>query len=204
VFLGLLRLGLLPREGRLLDLGCGQGLLLSLIAAARKQHAAGRWPRDWPAPPQDLELEGMDSHAGRVATARRALGSSARVEHGDLRERAFAQPCAAIVLIDVLLYLGAGDGERVIRKAGAALEAGGLLLIREPDAAAAGLALRLTRCSSWFDAAMRGRFGGRLHYRSAAAWLADLASQGFAVEARPMGQGTPFANIVFVAKKLAA
>jgi len=202
VFLALLRRGLLPDAGSLLDAGCGQGVLLSLLLAAREQYTAGRWPRDWPPPPRRLALSGIDAHAGRVAVARHALGANAQVEHGDLREHVFARPYSAIVLIDVLLYLDAGEGERVIRNAAAALQPDGLLLLREPDAGAeAGFALRLTRCSSWFDAAMRGRFGQRLHFRSAAQWRAELARQGLAIEAQPMSQGTPFANVLFVAKK---
>ena len=41
VFIALLRRGLFPDEGTLLDLGCGQGLLLSLLLAAREP-ARGR------------------------------------------------------------------------------------------------------------------------------------------------------------------
>jgi trans-aconitate methyltransferase len=200
VFIALLRRGLFPDEGSLLDLGCGQGLLLSLLLAARDQYAAGRWPPDWPAPPRRLALHGIDSHADRVQAARRALGSAAQVEQRDLREHDFPRPCSVVVMLDVLLYLADGEQERVIRKAAAALEPGGLLLVREPDAGA-GLAFRLTQCSAWFDAATRGRFGERMRCRSAAEWTAELARLGFAVEAEPMSQGMPFANVLFVAKK---
>jgi hypothetical protein len=48
------------------------------------------------------------------------------------------------------------------------------------------------------------RFGERMHCRSAAQWTVELARQGFAVEAKPMSQGTPFANVLFVARKAAA
>ena len=201
MFLALLRRGLLPDEGILLDLGCGQGLLLSLLLAAQDQYAAGHWPRDWPAPPRRLALHGIDSHAGRVNVARRALGGAAQVEQRDLREHDFLRPCSVIVLIDVLLYLPDGEPERVIRKAAEALEPGGLLLLREADAGA-GFAFWLTQCSAWLDAATRGRFGERMHCRSAAHWRAELARQGFVVEAEPMSQGTPFANVLFAARKV--
>jgi SAM-dependent methyltransferase len=203
VFVALLRRGLLPDEGRLLDLGCGQGLLLSLLLAARRQHSAGRWPQGWPAPPRHLALHGIDAHAGRVNVARRVLGEAAQVEQRDLREHDFPRPCSVVVMLDVLLYLAEGEPERMIRKAAQALEPGGLLLVREPDAAA-GLAFRLTRLSAWLDAAVRGRFPEPRCYRTAAQWRAELARHGFAVEAEPMSQGTPFANVLFVARKIAA
>jgi len=138
-----------------------------------------------------------------VQAARRALGGAAQVEQRDLREHDFLRPCSVIVMIDVLIFLADGEREPVIRKAAAALEPGGLLVLREADAGA-GLAFRLTQCSAWFDAATLGRFGGRMHCRSAAQWTAELARLGLAVEAEPMSQGTPFANVLFVARKVSA
>jgi len=41
---------LLPDRGSLLDLGCGRGVLLSLLKAVKAQYQAGLWPQDWPAP----------------------------------------------------------------------------------------------------------------------------------------------------------
>lgn len=203
VFLSLLRHGLLPGEGNLVDLGCGQGLLLSLLAAAKAQHAAGGWPQGWPAPPTRLALRGIDSHARRVALARRALGGSARVDLHDLRELADVdlRPCSAIVLLDVLLYLAEAEQERVIDAVSAALAPGGLLLLREPDADA-GLAFRATRWSARIDAAVRGKLGVRLRCRSATQWTAALSRRGFAVDMHPMSQDTPFANVLFAARKV--
>jgi hypothetical protein len=103
-----------------------------------------------------------------------------------------------VALIDVLLYLPEPD--LVLRAAADALAPGGVLVIREPDAAA-GFAFGLTRLSAWFDAATRGRAGTRRHYRSAAEWRAQLEGLGFSVEAEPMSRGTPFANVLFLCKK---
>src|SRR4051812_32381659 len=95
VYFTLLRLGLLPQHGSLLDLGCGQGLLLSLLRAA-KQQASG-WPDDWP-PRPSLVLRGIDLSAERVSAARGALGADAQVDRRDLRELDF-EPCSVIVLL---------------------------------------------------------------------------------------------------------
>jgi SAM-dependent methyltransferase len=199
VFFSLLRRGLLPDRGSLLDLGCGQGVLLSLIRAAKEQYRAGLWPRDWPAPPLNLGLRGIDLSAGRVQAARRALGGSVQVNLGDLREFDL-QPCSAIVMLDVLHYLGEEEQGRVIEKAAGALEPCGLLLMREADADA-GFAFQVTEWSERIAGALRGHFRQRLHFRSAVHWIAELAGHGFAVSAEPVSEGTPFANVLFVARK---
>ena len=200
VFFSLLRRGLLPDRGCLLDLGCGQGMLLSLIRAAKEQYRAGLWPGDWPPPPLNLGLRGIELSAGRVQVARRALGDSVQVEQRDLRVFDFP-PCSVIVMLDVLHYLGEAEQGRVIEKAAGALEPGGLLLMREADADA-GFAFRVTEWSERIAGVLRGEFGQRLHYRSAVDWIAELAGRGFAVSAEPMSEGTPFANVLFVARKV--
>jgi SAM-dependent methyltransferase len=199
VYFSLLRRGLLPDRGSLLDLGCGQGVLLSLLKAAKEQYQACLWPRDWPAPPLNLGLRGIELSAGRVQVARRALGDSVQVDLRDLRDLDL-QPCSVIVMLDVLHYLGEAEQGRVIERAAGALEPGGLLLLREADAGA-GFAFRVTRWGERIAGALRGEFGQQLHYRGAVHWIAELAGRGFAVSAEPMSEGTPFANVLFVAKK---
>ena len=199
VFFSLLRRGLLPDRENLLDLGCGRGILLSLLKAAKEQYQAGVWPRDWPAPPLNLGLRGIELSESRVRAARHALGNSARVDLCDLRDIDLP-PCSVIVMIDVLFYLGREEQERLLDRAAAALAPGGLLLVRETDAGA-GFAFRVTRWSEILAGALRGEFVQRLHYRSAVQWIAELAGRGFSVRVEPMSEGTPFANFLFVARK---
>ena len=199
VFFSLLRHGLLPDRGRLLDLGCGQGLLLSLLRAAREGYHAGWWPKDWPAPPLHLDLLGIELREDRVRTARATLGAGVTVMRGDLREVAL-QPASVIVLLDVMLYLDEDEQLRLLDRVAAALEPGGLLLLREADAGA-GWAFQVTKWSERVACTLRGDFGRPLRYRDAVQWVAELAERGFAVEAEPMSEGTPFANVLYVARK---
>ena len=50
VFVGMLERGLFPDGARILDLGCGQGLLTAWLLAARQLYDAGDWSAAWPAP----------------------------------------------------------------------------------------------------------------------------------------------------------
>jgi len=195
VFFFLLRRGLLPDRGSLLDLGCGRGILLSLLQAAKNQYQAGAWPPGWPPPPLHMELKGIDVHAAHVRMARHALGDSVPVEARDLRDLDF-QPCSVVVLLDVLHYLGGQEQRRVLQKAAAALESGGLLLLREADAGA-GPAFYATRWADGLLEVLRGRLRNRLHYRSAIEWAGILELCGFSVGMETMSEGTPFANVLF-------
>ena len=199
VFFFLLRHGLLPDRGSLLDLGCGQGILLSLLKAAKEQYQAGSWPRDWPPPPLNLSLQGVELREDRVQAARCALGSIAQVILGDLRD-VVLRPSSVIVILDVLLYLGESEQRRMLDRVAAALEPGDLLLLREADASA-GFAFRVTKWSERIAGAMRGQFRQPLHYRGAIQWIAELAERGFTVDAEPMSEGTPFANVLFTARR---
>ena len=199
VFSALLQRGCLPDRGTLLDLGCGRGLLLALLVAARDQFGGGRWPPGWPPPPLKLLLHGIEIDPDRASLAQRALVNQARVTRHDIRD-ATLPPCSAIVLIDVLMYLEESDQFRVLQKAAAALEPGGLLLVREADAGA-GPAFLVTRWSERLLEILRGRLRNRLHYRSAIQWAGLIESLGFSVSVAPMSAGTPFANMLFHCKK---
>lgn len=199
VFIYLLRHGLLPDRGSLLDLGCGQGLLLSLLKAAKARYQAGLWPQGWPAPPLNLDLRGIELREEPVKAAHCALGGS-QVGRRDLRDLDFGA-CSAIVMLDVLHYLAAGDQQRVLEKAASSLEPHGVLLVREADAGA-GFPFQVTKWCERIAEASRGRLRDSLHFRSLGEWVAALERIGLDVRVEPVSGGTPFANVLFVARKV--
>jgi SAM-dependent methyltransferase len=184
---------------RVLDLGCGQGVLLALLVAARDQYRAGRWPAGWPAPPLSLGLKGIDNGATAVRRARRALGSEAEIEADDLRT-ATLPPSDVVAMLDVVHYLDEAAQERLLTAIADALPPGGLFLIRVGDPTA-GAAAALTRLVDQLATLVRAGRLHRFHCRTIPDWTAALERRGFAVRPEPKSEGTPFANVLLVARK---
>jgi len=201
VFFYILRHGFLPNTGTLFDLGCGQGVLLSLILAASRQYRCGLWPAGWPEPPQGLRLGGVERSVGRVAAARAALGAEAKIEQGDVRVSDIPSS-SAIVLFDVLMYLEREEQRAVLERVLRALEPGGVLLMRETDAQG-GVPYQAAKLSEQVMEIIRGRFPPRLYYRAAAEWADLLESLNLDVHSAPMS-ATPFSNVLFIARRSAA
>jgi hypothetical protein len=80
---------------------------------------------------------------------------------------------------------------------------GAILLVREADAAA-GWRFQMVRLGNTITALTRGRWRPRFAFRTAADWRAELGAVGFEVSLAPMSEGTPFANVLFVARRVAA
>jgi SAM-dependent methyltransferase len=184
VFRYLLQARLIPENAHLLDLGCGQGLLAALLAAAGA--------------PRIAAYRGLELMARDVARAHCALGGNCGVQQGDIRGAEFGA-ADAVVILDVLHYLSLEEQDAVLRRARAALSPGGVLLLRVGDAAA-GLRFRLSNWVDWTVALARGHGATRFHCRSVAQWRSALAALGFTVRAEPMSRGTPFANVLLSAR----
>ena len=170
----------------MVDLGCGRGLALAVASASRPEGA----PR--PA------LVGIERSGRALAIARRALGADASFQQADLAGAAI--PRAELVLIlDVLHYLDAGAQDGLLDRARAALAPGGSLVIRDADAGA-GAGFSAVRLSERLMTLVRAEPGQRFAYRSKAGWEDALTRRGLAVDAAPMGAGTPFANVLLVGR----
>lgn len=198
VFVGLLRHGLIPDNARVLDIGCGQGLLASWLLSAQALQRSGNWPADWPKAPVTPSIHGIELMPRDVERARKALGDAARFTVGDMCSADFGQ-ADAVVILDVLHYVSIAAQDDVLRRVRDALAPRGTLILRVGDADG-GLPFKF---SVWVDHVVtfiRGHRNSRLYCRSLSEWKTALSKLGFDVQSLPMNQGTPFANILLVAK----
>jgi 2-polyprenyl-3-methyl-5-hydroxy-6-metoxy-1,4-benzoquinol methylase len=200
VFLAVMKNGLIKNGMTVLDLGCGQGLLFALLRSAESLYQRGQWPDDRPAPALGLDLHGIELRESEAAIARKALGSSATVEASDL-SRGEVPHGDVMVLFDVLHYLDADAQVDLIKRIAQAISPGGLLLVRDADAAA-GFSFQVTRFAERIAAISRGHFRQRFHFRSRSRWNELFVEYGFAIETMPMSEGTPFANVLWVARRV--
>lgn len=197
VFVAFLTHGLIPQGARVLDLGCGQGLLAAWLMAASALAAQGRWPKEWPLPPEIHSFHGIEWMLRDVERADAALRGWARFSCADISQAAF-EPADVITIIDVLHYIDFEAQQRALAHARAALRPGGRLLLRVGDAGA-GWPFRLSRSVDTLVIALRGLGWRRLHCRPVSAWRHALEQLGFVVDVLPMSAGTPFANVLLVA-----
>jgi SAM-dependent methyltransferase len=191
--------GLLAGAGRILDLGCGQGLLAAWLEAARNRYDERPhvWPGEWPAAPRPVSYRGIELRHQDVWRAQTALGSRAQFEVGDISEADFGS-VDAVVILDVLHYLEHRAQLNVLDRAREAMPSGGTLLLRVSDAQG-GIRFTYGKCVDLTVMAVQYRRAPKVYCRSVPEWQRLLASLGFQVEATPMSAGTPFANTMLLA-----
>ena len=187
--------GHLPATGRLLDVGCGQGLLLAALATARAWHAHGTWPSGWP-PPPDLELHGIELRQRPVEVARVALGTDAAIVRADVMDTDLGG-LDAVAIVDVLHLLPRSHQDALLTRLAGALRPGGVLLLREADAAA-GWRFQLVRAVNFLRGLAQGRWR-RFAFRTVPEWEQALQGLGLRVARPSDSSNATFANVLFVA-----
>jgi SAM-dependent methyltransferase len=189
--------GLLPTSSRVLDLGCGQGVLGALLQAAKESQTLGEWPAAWAAAPNPRRVRGIELMQKEVDRARAANVDSAEWICGDIRTTEFG-PADAVVILDVLHYIDHDAQADVLSRVRDSLGERGTLILRVGDESAS-LRFRITLAVDRAVMRLRGHRLARLYCKPVAQWRRELEALGFAVEEAPMSAGTPFANVLLVA-----
>ena len=172
----------IPAGSRLLDIGCGQGVLGALLAADER----------------NVRYRGFDLGAREIERASAAAPPGSNLAVGDMRTTEFGR-ADVVVILDVLHYADPDQQSLVLRKVRDALAGGGTLLMRVADASA-GIRFRITTTLDLAATRLRGHRVARLHHVPLHERRRALEDLGFRVEAEPMSAGTPFANVLLCAR----
>jgi 2-polyprenyl-6-hydroxyphenyl methylase/3-demethylubiquinone-9 3-methyltransferase len=173
----------LPKEGRVLDIGCGFGLFSLYFATIRPS----------------LSLHGFDLNANRIAMARRAAASlgitnvtydvkDARLFDGDAGFH-------AAYLLDLIHHIPEAAAEPLLRSVTASLEPGGVLLVKDVDTHPA-YKRHFTRA---LDAMLDPR--SPVSYWDSRRLRALLESLGLRVYCHKMLDVLPYPHVLFICTK---
>lgn len=201
IFPALIQHAILPDGARILDLGCGRGLLASWMLGAERLVEQGAWC-DGVTPPRGLRFQGIELIVREAESGNRALqplyGDRVQLCGGDMRKAAI-EAIDVVVILDALHYISYDEQDSLLDRIGTALGPEGLLVTRVGDASAGAR----FHFSQWVDRCttlVQGHRLPRLWCRTLAQWTQALEQRGFRVEAIPMSAGTPFANVLMVAR----
>lgn len=178
-------LPLVPPGAKVLDLGCGVGLLGLLLEA-----------RD-----SGNELHGIEWDSAKARFAQRLAGGSPsiRVVCGDLSQE-FWPECSVVSVLDVLHYFPPGQQRTLLARIGSHLPEGGRLLLRVMDARAGGMAMLTRLCER---AAVRIGWNRALHvhWRPLDEVRKDLLAAGLSILPSPRAPDQGLGNCLLVGEK---
>lgn len=201
IFTALLEQGTLMRSRRVLDLGCGRGLLAAWFLAAEHLAASGSWTATLDVP-KGLVFRGVDLHAGACSAGNAALqplyGSQAQFSYGNMCQ-AELHGFDTIVVLDALHYIPYAQQDALFDRICGTLPAGGTFITRIGNAGG-GWRFRFSRWVDLWVARAQGLHIGDLYCRLPGDWIRALEQRGFEVTSQPMDDGTPFANVLLIAQ----
>lgn len=174
-----------PREGRILDLGCGHGLVTNLLAL-------GSAARD---------VTGIDIDEEKIASARRTVGDRRNVRFLVADATAYSGgPYDAITVADVF-YLIPFDLQRELLASCARMLAPGGVLIWKSQVRTPRWKYAITRGQEWLMTNLGPTQGHGLYFLDTAESLAALRAAGLRAVALPMRSWRPYTDMLFLAYK---
>lgn len=180
---------MLPTSGRILDFGCGHGLL--------SVHLALRSP--------GVDVLGVDVDAGKLETARSAAdraGMSSRLHFEVIDPGWLPEPngFAAVVIADVLYVLDADRVAALLSSSARAVQPGGVVVVKEM---ADGPRWRrgFVRAQEFVSVRLAGiTHGGAVRLHSERAITDPLAAAGMTVSRSLVPTRSPHPHVAFVAR----
>lgn len=177
-----------PREGKILDLGCGHGIFSAYMAKESPKR----------------EILGVDPSVHKITIAYKTYGKIKNItfKNSYLREIK-NQGFACIVIIDVLYLLSDKDKSEIFKKAFSLLKKNGLLIINNTSLSPSWL----FNIGRWEELVMVKLFKytfsdtGNLSWLSRKQYQNLLKKQGYKIIAEKLLRGVPYRQDLIVAQK---
>lgn len=170
-----------PRSGRIVDVGCGYGLLANYMAIKSG----------------DRDISGYDSSAGRIAVAKSTEGRSGgkvRFYNNEVDLSSFSG-LAGVVMTDFLHHVEYTYQERLIREAYDALAEGGRLVILDVDEKPGWKYLSVKAIDRALNPSQK------ICYRREGDFLELLKKVGFNARSFPAHMGLPLSDVIYLCEK---
>lgn len=173
---------MLPKEGNITDLGCGEGLLSNFLAISSPKR----------------KITGLEIAPERLKRAKKRIKNT-NFKVGDIIKSSYPSSADAVVLFHVLHHLPSRKfQEEVIKKAKKSLGKKGKLIIVEVR-----VNPTIKYLAAWFADhflvpwVFERRFYTKAYFRKEQDWINLLKENGFNVKATEETVGRPFPNIIF-------
>ncbi len=176
-----------PESGAVLDVGCGHGLLLNLLARDARRRG--------------LDLHGIDHDASKIAAARRTAPPGVRFSSAGL-DSIGAPVFAAVSIVDVLYTVRREVWGEILAGCSRVLRPGGLLIVKE--------VVDRPRWKYWAIMAQESLSvrvfgitkGERPHFEAPGVYRRAIVAAGLRVVAeRPLKSASWISHHLFVAEK---
>jgi 2-polyprenyl-3-methyl-5-hydroxy-6-metoxy-1,4-benzoquinol methylase len=177
-----------PTTGAVLDVGCGHGLLIHLLA---RDPLRG-----------NLKIHGIDHDSAKIAAARRVASAGLQFSAGNLS--LFPEPVFdAVSIVDVLYTVRKAAWSEILQGCARVLKPGGRLIVKE--------VVDRPRWKYWAIMAQEALSvrvfgitkGERPHFESPACYRKAMEAAGFGIiEERPLPTATWISHHLFVGLKI--
>lgn len=174
-----------PRQGEILDVGCGHGLFACLLALQSPER------RVLGVDPAPAKIAVAQRVASQLPNARFQLGTADDVDGG---------PFAAITILDVLYLLPLEEKRRVLRRCRELIAPDGLLVLKTNDTHP-GWKYGATRLQERLMTGLGLTYGRNgLHFLSCDEHRALLGQCGFRAEVEHLPSRLPYPHTSFLAR----